>query len=45
MPRPLTPDNQIPDRRLWNWQDGLMMMVIFAVMILIIKTATQFNTS
>jgi len=45
MPRPLTPDNQVPDRPQFNWQDGLMILMTFSMMLLIVKTASQFNTN
>jgi len=45
MPRPLTPDNQVPNRPQFNWQDGLMILMTFSMMLLIVKTASQFNTT
>ena len=45
MTRPLTPDNKVPETSPWSWQDGLIILAIFAVTLLIVRTAAQFNTA
>ena len=45
MIRPLIPDNQIQESKTWHWQDALMILIIFSVALLIIKTAGNFNTA
>jgi NitT/TauT family transport system permease protein len=43
MIRPLTPGNQTLGRIGWNWQDGLLILSIIALLLAIIKTAAQFT--
>ncbi|GAC1463715.1 MAG: ABC transporter permease subunit [Chamaesiphon sp.] len=45
MTRPLTPDNQTLGRLNWTWQDGLLVLAIFALILVIVKTASQFSGS
>lgn len=43
MTRPLTPANQTLARSNWTWQDGLLILAIVALILAIVKTASQFN--
>ncbi len=43
MTRPLTPNNQLPDRIHWTWQDGLVILAMVALIFAIVDTAAQFT--
>jgi NitT/TauT family transport system permease protein len=43
MTRPLTPDNEMPGRTSWSWQDGLLILAIIALIFAIVRTAAQFT--
>ncbi|MBN3894051.1 MAG: ABC transporter permease subunit [Nostoc sp. NOS(2021)] len=43
MTRPLTPANKTLGRSNWTWQDGLLILVIFSLIVAIIRTASQFS--
>jgi NitT/TauT family transport system permease protein len=43
MTRPLTPANQTLGRLNWTWQDGLLILTIVSLIVVIVRTASQFN--
>lgn len=43
MTRPLTPANQTLRRLNWDWKDGLLIFAILALIMTIIRTASQFS--
>ncbi|BAZ49296.1 binding-protein-dependent transport systems inner membrane component [Nostoc sp. NIES-4103] len=43
MTRPLTPANKTPGHSNWTWQDGLLILLIVSLIVLIIRTASQFT--
>lgn len=43
MTRPLTPDNQTSGRLSWTWQDGLLILAVISLILVIVKTASQFG--
>jgi NitT/TauT family transport system permease protein len=43
MTRSLTPNNKIPERTHWTWQDGLVLLAIIALIFAIVDTASQFT--
>ena len=45
MIRSLIPENKVQDSRGWQWQDVLMILVIFAFAMLVFHTAAKFNTA
>jgi NitT/TauT family transport system permease protein len=45
MARSLTPDNKIPERISWTWEDGLVILAIVTLIFAIINTAAQFTGS
>jgi len=45
MIRPLIPNNEVQNSKSWNWQDALMILVIFAFALLVMKTAAKFHTA
>jgi len=42
MTRSLTPDNNTIERTEWRWQDTLLIFAIFAILLVIIRTASNF---
>ena len=44
MTRPLTPANKTLERSAWTWQDGLLMLAIFYLILVIVQTASQFSS-
>lgn len=44
MTRPLTPANKALERSAWTWQDGLLILAIFSLILVIVQTASQFNS-
>lgn len=43
MPRPLTPDNKLPECTHWTWQDGLVILAVIGLIFAIVDTAAQFT--
>jgi NitT/TauT family transport system permease protein len=43
MTRPLTPANKTLERSAWTWQDGLLILATFALILAIIQTAAKFS--
>lgn len=43
MARPLTPNNKLPERTRWTWQDGLVILAIITLIFAIVDTASQFT--
>ncbi|MBD2681296.1 MULTISPECIES: ABC transporter permease subunit [Nostoc] len=43
MTRPLTPANKTLERNNWTWQDGLLILSIVSLIVLIIRTGSQFT--
>ncbi|MDX2243822.1 MAG: ABC transporter permease subunit [Leptolyngbyaceae cyanobacterium bins.302] len=43
MTRPLTPDNRLPERTHWTWQDGLVILAMVTLIVAIVDTAAQFT--
>ncbi len=44
MTRPLTPANKTLERSAWTWQDGLLILAIFSLILVIVQTASQFSS-
>jgi len=44
MTRPLTPANKTLERSAWTWQDGLLILAIFSLILAIVQTASQFSS-
>jgi NitT/TauT family transport system permease protein len=44
MIRPLIPDNKLQTAKNWNWQDAMIIFVIFAFALLVMQTAAKFNS-
>ena len=44
MTRPLTPTNKTLERSAWIWQDGLLMLAIFYLILVIVQTASKFSS-
>ncbi|MEG4497724.1 ABC transporter permease subunit [Microcoleus sp. F10-C6] len=44
MTRPLTPANKTLERSAWTWQDGLLILAIFCLILVIVQTASQFSS-
>ncbi len=42
MTRSLTPENQTSDRSRFTWQDGLLILAVITVLLVIVRTASQF---
>ncbi|MDB9513000.1 ABC transporter permease subunit [Kamptonema animale CS-326] len=43
MTRPLTPANKTLERSAWTWQDGLLILATFSLILAIIQTAAKFS--
>ncbi|MBF2097969.1 MAG: ABC transporter permease subunit, partial [Gloeomargaritaceae cyanobacterium C42_A2020_066] len=43
MTRPLTRENETLDRTTWTWQDGLFLLALIALLLVIVRTATNFT--